>query len=110
MNTLFELRQKDVVLTPAAAEAIEARSEKFARHSDRIQRCTVTVEGPSKHHRQGNYGVQIDLLVPGTELVVRKHSEANLEAALKSAFEAIDRRLEEQVRKSRGYVKAHPAR
>jgi hypothetical protein len=42
--------------------------------------------------------------------VVRKHSEANLEAALKSAFEAIDRRLEEQVRKSRGYVKAHPAR
>ena len=109
MNQAFELRQKDVTLTPAMVETIEARAEKLGRFSRRIQSCTVTVEGSGRHHRQGNYNVRIDLIVPGTELVVRKHSEANLELALKGAFNAIGRRLEEQVRQSRGFVKTHEA-
>ena len=109
MNHPFELRKKDVTLTPAMAETIQARAEKLGRFSGRIQSCTVTVEGSGRHHRQGLYNVRIDLVVPGTELVVRKHSGANLELALKGAFSAIGRRLEEQVRKSRGYVKSHEA-
>jgi len=109
MNQAFELRQKDVALTPAMVGTIQARAEKLGRFSRRIQSCTVTVEGSGRHHRQGHYNVQIDLVVTGNELVVRKHSEANLEIALKGAFNAIGRRLEEQVRQSRGFVKTHEA-
>jgi ribosome-associated translation inhibitor RaiA len=109
MNLPFELRQKDVTLTPAMAETIQARAEKLGRFSGRIQSCTVTVEGPGKHHRQGYNNVRIDLVVPGMELVVEKNSEANLELALKEAFRAIGRRLEDQVRKTRGFVKSHEA-
>lgn len=107
MNQVFELKQKDVVLTAALAESIEARSEKLGRFSGRIQRCTVTVEGAGRHHRQGVYRVRIDLVIPGAELVVHKHSEANLELALKAAFQAIGRMLEDQVSRSRGFVKSH---
>jgi ribosomal subunit interface protein len=109
MTQAFELRQKDVALTPAMVETIQDRAEKLGKFSRRIQSCTVTVEGSGRHHRQGNYNVRIDLIVPGTELVVRKHSEASLELALKGAFNAIGRRLEEQVRQSRGFVKSHEA-
>jgi len=109
MNQVFELKQKDVLLTEALAETIEARSLKLGRFCGRIQRCTVTVQGPGRHHRQGSYRVRIDLVVPGAELVVHKHAEANLELALKAAFQAMGRVLEDQVCRSRAFVKSHQA-
>jgi ribosome-associated translation inhibitor RaiA len=109
MNQPFELRQKNIALPPAMVESIQARAEKLGRFSRRIQSCTVTVEGSGKHHRQGSYYVRIELVVPGSELLVRKHSEANLELALRGAFHAIGRKLEDRVRKSRGFVKSHEA-
>lgn len=109
MNPITELREKDVTLTPALQEAIRERAAKLGKYSKRIERCTVTVEGSGRHHRQGSYAVRIDLLVPGAELVVEKRAQANLEQALKGAFQAAGRRLEEQVRIARGFVKHHEA-
>ena len=110
VNLPFELRQKNVTLPPAMAEEIRERAEKLDHFFDRIMRCRVTVEGSGNHHRQGNYTVKIDLTVPGTELVVGKHAAANLELALKDAFEAAARRLEDHVRRRRGFVKTHENR
>ena len=107
MNYPFELRQKDVLLTPTMGETIQAKADKLSRFSSQIQRCTVRVEGPGSHHRQGHYNVRIDLRVPGSELVVEKQSSANLELALKAAFNAMGRCLEDKVRESRGFVKSH---
>ena len=102
MNLPFELMQKDVTLPLGMAQDIRSRAEKLDHFYDRIQRCRVTVEGSGHHHRQGNYRVTIDLKVPGTELVVQKRSDANLEHALKGAFDAAGRRLEDHVRRRRG--------
>lgn len=110
MTIPFELHQKEFTLPPAMAEAIRARAEKLEQFHPRIQRCIVSVEGPGPHHRQGECSVQIELHVPGAALVVRKQDPATLEPALKSAFDAIGRRLEEQVRRTRGFVKKHAAR
>ncbi len=110
MTLPFELRQKDITIPPGMAEAIQIRAEKLTRFHSRIQRCIVTVEGPSPHHRQGACDIRIDLHVPGGELVVRKQGAATLELALKSAFEAMGRRLEDQVRRIRGFVKTHEPR
>lgn len=107
MNLPFELRQKDVTLPPAMAEGIQARAERLDHFFDRIMRCRVTVEGSGPHHRQGVYGVTIDLTVPGAEIVVRKHAEANLDLALKDAFETAGRRLEDHAQRRRGFVKHH---
>lgn len=101
MKLPFELLQKDVALPPAMAEEIRSRAEKLDHFHGRIMRCRVTVEGSGPHHRQGRYEVRVDLTVPGKELVVRKQSAANLEAALKGAFDAAGRRLEDLVRRRR---------
>jgi len=110
MKLPFELMQKDVTLPPAMAEDIRLRAERLDHFFDRIMRCRVTVEGSGMHHRQGHYGVKIDMTVPGTEIVVRKQAAANLELALKSAFDAAGRKLEDHVRKTRGFVKRHEAK
>jgi hypothetical protein len=110
MTISFDLRQKDVVLSPEMTDSIRIRAEKLARHSRPIHRCTVTVEGPSPHHRQGVWAVRIDLIVQGTELIVRKPAAATLELALRSAFLAMARQLESQLQRSRGFVKSHESR
>ncbi len=107
MNLPFELRQKNVALPPAMAQEIQGRAERLDHYFDRIMRCRVTVEGAGAHHRQGSYDVTIDLTVPGSEIVIRKHAAANLELALKGAFGAAGRRLEDFVRRRRGFVKQH---
>jgi len=107
MNPLTELKKKDVTLTPALEDAIHARAARLGKYCSRIERCTVRVEGSGRHHRQGNYQVRIDVTLPGAEIIVHKHADANLEQALKAAFQAVGRGLEEQVRISRGFVKHH---
>jgi hypothetical protein len=85
------------------------RSENLGRFSRQLQRCTVTVEGSGGHHRQGLWSVRINLVLPGTELVVHKHSQANPEGALKAAFQAVGRRLADTVRKGKAFVQSHLA-
>jgi ribosome-associated translation inhibitor RaiA len=110
MNLPFELRQKDVTLTRAMAEDIRGRADRLDHFFDRIMRCRVTIEGSGPHHRQGHYRVKIDLTVPGSEILVEKQAAANLELALRTAFNAAGRRLEDHVRKTRGFVKRHKER
>jgi ribosomal subunit interface protein len=103
----LELRQKDVTLPPAMADDVRERAYRLERHVDRITRCRVTLSGPGKHHRQGRYSVQIDLCVPGAEIVIRKQEELNLELALKKAFESAERRLGDRQSRKRGFVRMH---
>lgn len=103
----LELRQKDVTLPPAMADEVRERARSLERHVDRIMRCRVTIEGSGKHHRQGRYSVTIDLLVPGSEIVIHKQEALNLTLALNKAFEAAERRLEDRQSRRRGFVKVH---
>jgi ribosome-associated translation inhibitor RaiA len=109
MKLPFELRQKNVILPTGMTQEIEERAQRLDRFFDRVMRCRITVEGPGLHHRQGRYSVKIDLTVPGAKIVVQKAELANLELALKEAFDAVGRRLEGFVRKMRGFVKVHAA-
>lgn len=109
MKLPFELMQKEIRLPAATVEEIRLRAEKLDHFFGRVMRCRVTVEGSGIHHRQGRYGVKVDVTVPGAEILVHKREGANLELALKAAFEAVARRLEDYVRRRRGFVKAKAA-
>ena len=99
------------------SDAVEARvREKAARlekYFDRIISCRVIVEAPHRHHRKGKlYTVRIDLTVPGRELVVTRnnsedHAHEDVYVALRDAFNAAARQLEDHARKARGEVKTH---
>ena len=92
------------------SEALEAKVrdwvDKLERVYDRIVRCEVLIETPHKHHRTGRqYHVRVRLTVPGSEIVVSHdpgpdgaHEDAYV--ALRDAFTAARRQLEDHVRKT----------
>ncbi|SRR5712692_2658582 len=94
---------------PAGVEAeIREKAAKLDTYYDGIMRCRVTVDAlVGHHHRGGPYTVRIDLTVPGTELVVNRQTDEDLSVAIRDAFDAMRRRLEDYARHQRGAVKTH---
>jgi cold shock CspA family protein/ribosome-associated translation inhibitor RaiA len=84
--------------------------DKFA--SD-IMSCRIVAEPVGKHHEHGNlYQVRIDITVPGEEIVVTRepaeHAEhKDINVAIRDAFDAARRKLEDYVRCRRRNVKTH---
>ena len=88
--------------------AIRGKAEKLERYYDRIMSCRVVLELSGRHKRKGKqYAVRIDLKVPGGELAVTREHDEDLQVALRDAFDAARRRLEDYAREQRGDVKQH---
>jgi ribosomal subunit interface protein len=84
---------------------LRKRATKLERHFDRITSCRIAVERPSNHHNEGGpYRVRLDITVPGSELVANKEAE-DLNTAIRDAFDAAERQVEEFSRRRRGEVK-----
>ncbi len=109
----FPLQVQFLSLPPS--EAVEARVrerfEALERFSSRIQKCHVWIEKPTGHHRKGwLYKVQARLTVPGEEIVVSQPAEEDVDVAIRNAFDATRRKLEDHERRLRGRLKSHPRR
>jgi ribosomal subunit interface protein len=93
----------------AAIEAnINEKAAKLDRFYDRIMSCRVVVEESQRRHRQGKlYSVRIDITVPGKELAVTREENEDAYVAVRDAFDAAVRKLEEHGRRRHGGVKAH---
>lgn len=99
----------------AAAEArIAEKVAKLEQIHDQLTRCQVIVEAPHEHSRQGKlFHVSIDMTVPGGELLVTRghhhqsHAHEDVYVAIRDAFDAAKRRLEDYARQQRGEVKRH---
>ncbi len=99
------------------SDAVEAnvreRVAKLERYFDRIIGCRVVVEAPHKHQRKGKmFEVRVDVSVPGREIVVNRNGPKNqahtdVYVAIRDAFAAAGRQLEDYARKMRGDVKNH---
>lgn len=99
---------KDIPSSPALKSHIEDRASKLSRFYDRINSCRVVVDLPQKHQNHGKmYNVKIDLKVPGKELVVNKQSNKDAYVAIRDAFDALERQLEDHAHKRKGHVKTH---
>ncbi|HXG21699.1 MAG TPA: HPF/RaiA family ribosome-associated protein [Methylomirabilota bacterium] len=108
MELPLQITAHDFALSEALEAEIRERAARLDTYYDRIIRCRVSVEAPvGHHHRGGPYKVRIDLTVPGAELVVNRQDDEDLLVAIREAFDAIRRRLEDYVRRLRGAVKVH---
>ncbi len=82
----------------------------------KLAHCACAVEGPHRHHHKGKlYNVRVDISVPGKDVVVDRtkptdHAHEDVYVAVRDAFDAAVRRLEDQTRKMRGSVKTHAGR
>jgi len=98
---------------PAVEARIRQRAEELDRFFERIVSCRVVVECRHPRQRQGNlFHVGVDLKVPGREIVVGRDPAANrghedIYVAIRDAFDAAHRLLEDHTRQVRGDVKLH---
>lgn len=99
--------------SPALRSEIERCAEKLTHFAANIQRCDVTVRLAHHRHRQGNgYQVHAHLALPGGSLDAGadphgEHSHDDPYLAVRDAFDALRRQLEDAIRIRRGDVKFH---
>jgi ribosomal subunit interface protein len=101
----------------ARSEAIEAavikHAERLDRYHPRIMSCRVAVEARHRHHHRGNlYHVRVDVTAPNAEFVASREPGAHrahedVYVAVRDAFDAMRRQLEDHARRRRGDVKRH---
>jgi len=94
---------KDIPQSEAIEAKIREKASKLGRYSDRLTGCDVTVESPERRHHKGKlYNIHIRMHVPGEELVVSKEPNEDPYVAIRDAFEAAKRRLNEYAARRRG--------
>lgn len=116
MQTQPQVSFDDIPIDEAVRDAALRHIDELESTYDRITGCHVVVAQPHRHHREGRlYSVRVDLIVPGTELVVNRnhpldHAHEDVFVALRDSFNAARRRLEDHVRHLRGAEKSHTPR
>ena len=115
MEITPQIRFRGVEPTPAIESDIRERIEGLAQFHDRITACNVTIEAPHQRGRQGRiFHVRVEISVPGREIVAGREPEENhahedVHVAIRDAFNAAQRQLQDAVRKMSGHrVKVHP--
>ena len=113
MQVPLQVSFRNMPPSPAVEADIRDKAAKLEEFYDRITSVRVVVETPHRQHRQGKlFHVRIDVRVPGRELVVRREpaehrAHEDVHAAVRDAFDAAKRRLEDYVRETRRNVKTH---
>lgn len=101
------------------SDAVENRINdevaKLEQFYDRLTSVRTIVERPQRRHHKGDtYMVRIVLTVPGgPDIIVNRdpglnHAHEDIFVAIRDAFAAARRQLQDHVRKRQGHVKHHP--
>jgi cold shock CspA family protein len=113
MQVPLQITFRHMATSEALAARIRGRAEELDHFFDRIVSCRVVVECSHQRHEQGNlFHVRIDLTAPGREIVVGRdpgahHAHQDPHVAIRDAFDAARRLLEDYVRERRREVKLH---
>jgi ribosomal subunit interface protein len=94
------------------SEALDAqireKAHKLEEFYPNIMRCQVMVEEQQRHKQQGKlFNIRVHLTLPGGEIAVNRDRDEDVYVALRDAFDATKRKLEDFARKQRREVKAH---
>lgn len=115
MDIPLEIAYHNVQKSDAIEDRVRERIRRLERRFPRINSCRVVVEAP--HRSQVNaleYHFRIEVRVPEKELVVSRdpgNRGAHFDAyvALRDAFDAMERQLEQHAERIRADVKHHEA-
>jgi len=108
MKLSLQITSRSFELTDAIKAEITEKVEKLENFCDQITKCRVVVESPHRHSHDGRlYNVNIDLKIPGSEIVVKREPNEDLYVAIRDSFNAAKRRLEEYLEHLRREVKYH---
>lgn len=112
MQMPLQITFKNMDTSPAVEARIREGAQKLERFSERIGHCRVVIEAPHRRPRQGKiFRVSINLTIPPRHEIVigreRRHHPAHQDigVAIRDAFEAAARQIEDHARRFRGDVK-----
>jgi cold shock CspA family protein/ribosome-associated translation inhibitor RaiA len=110
-NVPVEVVFRGLPVSPALEEHIQLRAVALTRFFPRIFDIRVVVE--ESHRHQGKlFRVRIEIAIPGEDVVISREPQesrghADPYVAVRDAFEAATRRLEERLQRLRGESKLH---
>ena len=113
MQLPLQISFRNMERTEALETLVRERASRLDEFAGDIMSCRVVLEPAGKHHQRGNlYEVRIDLKLRGEEIAITRapseHTEnRDIQVALRDAFDAARRKLEDYVRRRRGDMKAH---
>ena len=112
MQIPLQISFRNMDPSPAIEAGVREKAAKLDRFFVRIVSCDVTIEAPHRHHQKGKlYKVRIDIGMPGNDVHVNQEGPKNqahedVYVAIRDAFDAAVRQLEDHARKLRGDVKS----
>lgn len=108
MQIPLQVTFREVEHSEALENHIRDKARKLEQFYSALVGCRVMVDQPGKHQHLGKpFNVRIDLTVPGGEIVVDRQQNADVYVALRDAFNAARRQLEDYGRRQRREIKAH---
>lgn len=108
METPFKLDLRNVVLPVSIERRIDRKVAKMDRLFDGIIGCHLTLSRPgAQPHKAGRFDVRLEITVPGKAIIVNRPQSENLAVAIREAFDAGIRQVEEYARMRRNNVKHH---
>jgi len=113
MRVPLQISFRNIMPSEAVESRIREKVAELEEFAPRIISCRVIVEALHRHHRKGRlYHVRVDVRVPGADIVVSRehqlaHEHEDVYVAVRDAFAAIVRKLEDFVRRQRADTKVH---
>ena len=112
MRQPLQISFRNMPRSDAVEAAIRERAERLDRFCDRITGCRVIVETRHRHHQGNLYHVRVDLALPGHQIVAGREpalhrAHEDVYVAIRDAFDAVRRRLEDHMRIHDHRAKVH---
>lgn len=112
MKFPIQITFRKMAPSPAVETHIREHAAALDRFFGRIMTCHVVVEASTRRHKGNLYHLRINLAVPGREIVIKRdspehHTHEDILVAVRDAFDAARRQIEDHARTVRGDVKAH---
>jgi ribosome-associated translation inhibitor RaiA len=93
---------------PGAEALLREKVAALDRCAPDLMSCRIVVEEQQKHQRLGRpLAVRLEVRMPRQELTVCKQHDSDFHVAVREAFDAMARQIEDHVRRRRGQVKLH---
>ena len=108
MQLPVQVTYRGMVSSAALEDAVREKAAKLEQFHPRLTSCRVVIEEAARHKTQGKqFVVHVDLTAPGGEIAVNRDHDEDVYVALRDAFDAARRKLEDFARVQRGDVKRH---
>lgn len=102
MNNTVQITWRGITQSPALDADIREKAAKLAQIHDRINRCRVVLEQAERRSQQGRpFAVHLSLTIPSGEIAVTREHDEDAHVAVRDAFDAARRQLQDFVRLQR---------